>query len=67
MIAELGRSIVRIQLDKVTRDDETVYTVHGRYTTKKGDTIELGGIRFNQDGIAMGQRFTLGQEKERTP
>lgn len=56
-----GRSVTRMQIDKVLRDDETVYTVRGRYTTRKGKTVILDGVRFNEDGIAMGQRVVLSK------
>jgi hypothetical protein len=64
--SELSRSITRIRIDKVTRDDETVYTIWGRYNTREDKTVELDGVRFNADGIAMGQRFTLGKKGEST-
>jgi len=59
--SELGRSTTRVQVDKVTRDEDTVYSVWGHYETRHGEVVELNGMRFNADGIAMGQRFTLGK------
>lgn len=64
VVSELGRSIVRVQIDRITRDEETVYTVFGRYVTRKRETIEMDGVRFNADGIAMGQRFTMGNKNQ---
>jgi len=54
-----GRGMGHINLSSITRDEDGVYTICGSYVTRKDRKVRLNNVRFNADGIAMGQRVTL--------
>lgn len=55
-----GTSLCHVTIQQVTRDPEGIYAVWCRYHDRRGRPVTLEGVRFNQDGIPMGQHIFLG-------
>jgi hypothetical protein len=57
---ELKGALTTVKIDLVERDSLGIYTVWCEYPEKRrGELISLQGVRYNQDGIGMGQHVTL--------
>lgn len=59
--SEIKGALTTVQIDRVERDDSGIYTVWCSYPEKRqGEVVKLDGVRFNADGVGMGQHVTLG-------
>lgn len=54
-----GRGMGHVTINSITRDADGIYTICGSYLTRKDENVRLNEVRFNCDGIAMGQRVTI--------
>ncbi len=61
LATEIKGALTTVQIARVERDKDGIYTVWCSYPEKRrGEIVKLDGIRYNQDGVGMGQHVTLG-------
>lgn len=58
---EIKGALNTVEIGHVDRDRDGIYTVWCRYPEKRrGEIVTLQGVRYNADGVGMGQHVTLG-------
>jgi hypothetical protein len=58
---EIKGAMTTVEIRHIDRDADGIYTVWCSYPEKRrGEIVKLEGVRYNQDGVGMGQHVTLG-------
>jgi len=65
--SEIKGALSTVQIDHVDRDRDGIYMVWCSYPSKHhGEIVKLDGVRYNCDGVGMGQHVVLGMGGAKT-
>lgn len=61
LATEVKGALTTVRIDRIERDKDGIYMVWCSYPeARRGEIVKLDGVRYNQDGVGMGQHVTLG-------
>jgi hypothetical protein len=65
--SEIKGALATVQISHLSRDADGIYTVWCSYPApRRGEVVRLEGVRYNGDGVGVGQHVTLGMGGAKT-